>query len=318
MKFDTSPATIIMNPRTLALIVFSILVAWTSSQAETPAESLMKQIGFNCSYYVKPLAPPIEDGSHDLLNFRSGVEYLQRDLKELQALDPNAAKSRFEVKGKPFSQLLLDAQATIEANEKLLASRPIRTQRSGGFDPLAEDMRRHANAASEDSAETARLARVNEYAKAAREAASGKTEEQSKDDEMRTRDATRKDLAAEVGLKGYSIGICDAVDALGRDAAVIDTLKQKLVFRSEGEDTFFLDNIAGEYAIYSLRRASGRFDEGLHLQIALKMEDGRFYREDTELPGGEFRFLEIRRFGTVAGTEKQVAVFQRVPRKGEK
>lgn len=444
-----------MKTRTLVLLAFVSALAWTSALAETPAKELMKQIGSNAAYYLKPLTPTIANGSHDALLFKSGVEYFNRDLKELQRIAPDALNSDFqlkgkpfaqvikdaraaiaanekllsgvpseaalqlmkqigsnlasylkpltlpieysspeqhnfdsavdyfnrdmkelqriapdalnsgvEIKGKPFSQLVKEAQATIAANQKLLASRPDKnalrqldsalgnariarkwlpndglnrgteslmettfstylTQKDGA---LQADSRLAAYRAAElkdaeDNYEKpmqAFLGRMNAKRKAAQDAAVAKASamEQSRADGAKARDAIQGQLTKEAGFaEAYKEGgIRGVIADLEKDGGILEKLKRCLIFRA-GDDSFFLDNLTGEFAIFSLRRHSGNRDAGLNLRIALKVESGRLYPEDSELPGGEFRVLEIRRFATVTGAEQQLVVFQRVPRK---
>lgn len=444
-----------MNIRALVLLAFASAFAWTSALAETPAEQLMKQIGSNAAYYLKPLPPTIENGSHDALLFKSGVEYFNRDLKELQRIAPDALNSDFqvkgkpfaqvikdaqaaiaanekllsgvpseaalqlmkqigsnlasylkpltlpiedrsperhnfdsavdyfnrdlkelqriapdalnsgvEIKGKPFSQLVREAQATIAANQKLLASRPdkkalrqldsalesthiarkwlpndglnrgteslmettfssYRTQKEGA---LQADSKLAAYRAAElkdaeDNYEKpmqAFLAKLNAKRKATEDAKTAQVSamEKNRTDEAKARNAARAQLAKEAGFaEAYQGGLRGVVEDLERDGGNLEKLKRCLIFRAT-DDSFFLDNLAGEFAIFSLRRHSGNRDAALSLRIALKIEGGRLYGENSELPGGEFRLLGTRRFATVTGVEQQVVVFEGAPRKG--
>lgn len=352
-----------MNTRTLAFLALAAVLSGKHVVADTPAEQLMKQIGSNAVYYLKPLTPPIERCSPELHNFESGVEYFTRDIKELQRIAPGALNSNFEVKGKPFSQLVKEARETIAANEKLLSSRPdakalrrldevlesARIARkwlpndslNRGTENLMETtfasflankeaaLRADSKLATYRAAELkdaadnyekpmqAFLAKLNAKRNAAQYAATAKARaiKTSHADEIKALHERQTQQAIAVGFAdAYCNGIRGVVEDLEKDGSNLERLKRCLIFLAT-DDSFFLDNLTGEFAIFSLRRHSGIRDDAFNLRIALKIEDGRLYRENSEIPSGEFRLLEIRRFATVTGAEQQLVVFERVPRK---
>ena len=116
-------------------------------------------------------------------------------------------------------------------------------------------------------------------------------------------------VAEKAGFKkGPFDGLWSFVKILGQGDITKEDGRKHLIFLN-GQDDYEVQSLDGKFVFFIDLE-----DENLS-QIAIIKEEGKIYLEGHDLPDGEYAFINIGTFTTVAGAEKQIPVFRHVPRK---